>query len=66
MAGKPPAKVPSPEQTIAQAKKNLATTGPDAKAHPAIVKSRPKPREHDVSGGLKAQYENMTNGSSMW
>lgn len=66
MAGKPPAKVPSPEQTIAQAKKNLADTGPDAKAHPAIVKSRPKPREHDVSGGLKAQYEKMTNGSSMW
>ena len=66
MAGKPPAKVPSPEQTIAQAKKNLADTAPDAKAHPAIVKSRPKPREHDVNGGLKAQYEKMTNGSSMW
>ena len=65
--GKGPVRpAPPAAQTIAQAKKNLADTGPDAKAHPAIVKSRPKPREHDVSGGLKAQYEKMTNGSSMW
>ena len=56
---------PSAAQTIAQAKKNLAEMHPDNKSHPAIVKGRPKPRQHDDKGGLVDQYKKAI-GSPMW
>jgi hypothetical protein len=61
-----PVKAPSPDQVIAQAKKNLADTNPNPPKRPAPEKAKtPRAPKPAPGQNVEKQYRKMS-GSPLW